>query len=130
MFEKVLYCFITFMLTMLLCASLAEKEFDKKDAQLEEAFNACPESMVCYEPYGATPQAEYVMAGAMVKVDFVDASAMPAGTEAYATWIPDFEENYSICIITVQFPSHVLGDPIMDSLGHELLHCITGKFHP
>ena len=92
--------------------------------------DTCPETMVCYEPYGAPVEAEYVLTGAIVVVNFIDESEMPDGMEAYAEYVADFENNFAWCRITTLFPERMLGDPKMDALGHELLHCITGAFHP
>lgn len=92
--------------------------------------NTCPEDMYCYEPYGAPIAAEYVLDGAIVAIKFVDASEFKNGEEAYAIWEVDYDKNISWCLIKAQFPEQVLGDPRMDALGHELLHCITGNFHP
>lgn len=136
MFEKIAYYLITFLLGILLALHWSKailpdpQEFADVSAQLEEALTMCPENLICYEPYGVPVQAEYVMDGSLVAITFVDESDMPTDTEAYATYYPDFETNMSVCVITAQFPTHILGDPIMDSIGHEFLHCIVGDFHP
>lgn len=104
-----------------------------KDLTLEVAYlqDTCPESLICYEPYGSAVEAEHVMDGSLVTVEFVDADDPKLeGVEAWAEWVISVEHNVSACHITAQFPTHVLGDPIMDSLGHEFLHCIVGSFHP
>lgn len=92
--------------------------------------DVCPESMICYEPYGAPVEAKYFLNGSIILVSFIDAADMPDGVEAYAQYAADFENNLSFCVITAVIPEQVLGDPRMDALGHELLHCITGAFHP
>lgn len=99
--------------------------------QFQEAYNTCPETMYCYEPYGAPVEAEHVMQGAIVQVNFLPAGHQDLhGSEAIATWVVDYDNNVSWCVINTQFPEQVLGDPRMDALGHELLHCIIGEFHP
>lgn len=92
--------------------------------------DTCPESMICYEPYGAPVEPEYILDGSIVLVRFVDASTLPDGLEAYAEYVADFDANISFCVITTVMPQQMLGDPAMDALGHEMLHCLTGAFHP
>ena len=128
---------IAFLLGVLLVGKLLTDELNTAtdtivalNTQLEEALVTCPENSVCYEPYGAAPAAEYVMSGSIVMVQFLDESQMPPDVEAWAEFTPDFDTDISICLIAVQFPTHILGDPIMDSIGHEFLHCIIGNFHP
>lgn len=89
-----------------------------------------PDDLYCYEPYGAPVEAEYVLDGSVVLVRFIDKSDMPDGYDAYAEYIADFDANISLCVITTMMPEQVLGDSRMDALGHELLHCLTGAFHP
>lgn len=100
------------------------------DTAVQEALHTCPPDTFCYEPYGAPIQAEYVLKGTLVLVRWLPASQMPPNTEAYASWKVDFENNMSVCLLTATPPQQVLGDPRMDALGHELLHCLTGNFHP
>lgn len=93
--------------------------------------NACPEHLICYEPYGAPVEAQHILNGSIVQVTFVaDDDERLQGNEAVAAWVVDYESNLSWCAITAQMPEQVLGDPRMDALGHELLHCIAGNFHP
>jgi hypothetical protein len=92
--------------------------------------NECPETMVCFEAYGPPVTPEYILSGSIVLVKFIDQSDMPDGYEAYAEYEVDFANNLSYCLITTSLPEQVLGDSKMDALGHELLHCITGNFHP
>lgn len=124
MFEKVMYAIIVFMSGMLLMNAINEGQ------HVDEVWDTCPETMICYEPYGAPVEAEYVFGGSIVRVDFVDESELPDDAEAIAEYVPNFEKNFSWCKITTLFPERVLGDPRMDALGHELLHCIIGDFHP
>lgn len=92
--------------------------------------NECPETMVCYEAYGPPVEPEYILNGSIVMVNFVAEEDMPDGYEAYAQYSVDFDANLSFCLITTVIPKQTLGDSKMDALGHELLHCITGGFHP
>jgi len=89
-----------------------------------------PSDQVCYEPYGAPVEPEYILAGTVVSVKFVDPSDMPDGYAAYAIYQADLDTNWSVCHIVSMFPQQVLGDERMDALGHELLHCLTGAYHP
>ena len=94
------------------------------------AYYPPPEHLICYEPYGAPVEAEYVLQGTILKVIWTAPEDMPEDTEAYARWVVDWDANASWCVIHAQFPEQVLGDPRMDALGHELLHCLVGDFHP
>ena len=86
--------------------------------------------MICYEPYGAPVEPEYILDGTIVLVRFVDSYTLPDGMAAYAEYVADFDANASFCVITTTLPEQTLGDPAMDALGHEFLHCLTGSFHP
>lgn len=101
---------------------------------LEELVGECPEGNICYEAYGTGVEPEYVLQGAIVKVDFVTEEEMIvlAGPEmdGYAEYVLPVEGGtISLCKLTVMMPERVLGDPQMDTIGHEFLHCIVGDFH-
>lgn len=91
--------------------------------------DTCPEQYVCYEPYGEPVSPEYILKGAIVNVRFVDADSLDVDGYAEYELDPD-GRPFSWCVITAPMPTQVLGDPAMDTLGHELLHCVTGDFHP
>ena len=110
--------------------SVLRDEIDKLEVELVEAYDACPEDTYCYKPYGAPIEAEYVMTGSLVIIRWTPEDQMPDGVEAFAEWEVDYENNFSACVITATPPQQVLGDPRMDALGHELLHCLIGNFHP
>jgi len=80
----------------------------------------------CYVPYGVGVHPEFVAGTSLVKVNWIEGER---GMEAQASYMYDEETNSTICVITVRMPDQVIGDPDMDSLGHELLHCLTGDFH-
>jgi len=84
------------------------------------------EEEFCYAPYGGPVEPEFQAETTLVTVKWIKAER---GMEAYASWLYDSETNATICVITARMPDQVLGDPDMDSLGHELLHCLTGDFH-
>ena len=95
-----------------------------------QVVDTCPESMVCYEPYGAPVEPQFILDGTIIKIVFIAAEDMPDDIEANAMYSVDFDANISWCVITTTMPQQVLGDPLMDALGHEVLHCLTGDYHP
>ena len=82
---------------------------------------------VCYEPYGQEVEPEYIINRTDVEIRWVTPADLPRNVEAQATYT--LHGNWSSCLIEAQLPEHILGDPKMDALGHELLHCLTGNFH-
>lgn len=80
----------------------------------------------CYVPYGTGVHPEFVAGTSLVKVNWVEGER---GMAAFASYMYDEETNSTICLITARMPDQVIGDPEMDSLGHEFLHCLTGDFH-
>ena len=73
MFERIARYLISFMLGMLLVGYPLTHQLEEAtdtivtlDTQLGVALFTCPETMVCYEPYGAAPAAQYVMDASMV----------------------------------------------------------------
>ena len=81
----------------------------------------------CYDPYGSPVTPEFVVEWSFIKFNWVEGER---GMEAYASYAYDEETNSTVCLITARMPDEVIGDPEMDSLGHEVLHCVTGDFHP
>jgi len=84
---------------------------------------------VCYEPYGDSVDFEFEAEQALVKISWVDPGDLEDGVEAESSYYYDEETNTTICLILAPRPVFVLGDPLMDALGHELLHCLAGEFH-
>ena len=80
----------------------------------------------CYVPYGTGVHPEFIAGTSLIKMNWVEGER---GMVAYASYLYDEETNSTICLITARMPDQVIGDPEMDSLGHELLHCMTGEFH-
>lgn len=80
----------------------------------------------CYAPYGVDVEAEFVADLSLVTIKWVEGEK---GMEAWASYLYDEETNSTICVITARMPDKIIGDPEMDSLGHEFLHCVTGDFH-
>lgn len=80
----------------------------------------------CYTPYGVDVHPEFIADGGLVKMNWVEGER---GMKAWASYMYDEETNQVICLITARMPEQVIGDPDMDSLGHEFLHCMTGDFH-
>lgn len=81
---------------------------------------------VCYESYGAPVTPEYLADWAFVTFNWIEGEP---GMEAHASYVYDEETNSVICVVTARMPDRVLGDPEMDSIGHEIMHCVTGDFH-
>jgi len=81
----------------------------------------------CYEPYGAPVTPEFVADWAFVTFNWVEGER---GMEAFASYAYDQETNSVICLVTARMPDQVIGDPDMDAIGHEIMHCVTGDFHP
>ena len=88
--------------------------------------SAWAEEEYCYVPYGVGVHPEFVAGISLVTMKWVDG---PKGMEAWASYMYDEETNSTICVITARMPDQIIGDPEMDSLGHEFLHCVTGDFH-
>jgi len=80
----------------------------------------------CYEPYGTIVQPEYIATRTVIEVVWL---LGPRGDTAESSWHYDEETGVSVCKIWVRLPEQILGDPDMDALGHEVLHCLTGNFH-
>lgn len=40
------------------------------------------------------------------------------------------KKNHAFCEIWLPKPKRVWGDALMESLGHEVFHCLAGEFHP
>jgi len=51
------------------------------------------------------------------------------GGDAFAEWVVR-DDGIADCTLWIHMPQQVLGDPDMDGIGHELLHCLAGNFHP
>jgi hypothetical protein len=51
------------------------------------------------------------------------------GGDNYAQWVVG-DDGTADCTLWINMPEQILGDPDMDGMGHELLHCLTGDFHP
>ena len=81
----------------------------------------------CYDPYGVSVTPEFVADWAFVTFNWVEGER---GMEALASYVYDEDTNSTICVVTARMPDQVIGDPDMDAIGHEIMHCITGDFHP
>jgi hypothetical protein len=93
--------------------------------------DTCPENQICYVQHGDVVTPEYILQGAVVHVRWVDQSELPDGIDGFAEYELDPDGRpMSWCRITVPLPTQVLGDPVMDTIGHEFMHCVTGDFHP
>ena len=81
----------------------------------------------CYEPYGTEVQGEFKAKQALVIVNYLE---QPRGETVESTWLFDDTIDTSLCEVWIRIPDQILGDPDMDGIGHEFLHCIFGDFHP
>lgn len=84
------------------------------------------EGMYCYMPYGQPVIAEHYVDSTLVTIHWLD---QERGDVAWSEWVVDEEQSLSTCDIWAKRPMQPLGDPDMDALGHELLHCLIGDFH-
>lgn len=80
----------------------------------------------CYAPYGTDVEPEFEAKQALIQIHWLSGER---GEEAESSYYYDEETSTTICVIWVHRPEQVLGDPDMDALGHELLHCLIGDFH-
>ncbi len=85
------------------------------------------ETRYCYEPYGTAVIPEHIATQALIQIRWEDTER--AG-DANSSWLYDEETKTGVCVIWVRMPEQILGDPDMDALGHEVLHCLIGDFHP
>ena len=86
---------------------------------------------VCYEPYGAPVKPEFKAKHVIVTITWVDGpinwnGEAVAGLSQYSY---DEGSDTSICRVWIPMPERVLGDDRMDTIGHEILHCVVGAFH-
>lgn len=81
----------------------------------------------CYAPYGSDVQPEYQVGHTLIRINWLDQTR---GNTVESEWIYDEATNMSLCEVWIRIPEQILGDPDMDSLGHEFLHCLVGGFHP
>ena len=88
-------------------------------------------NQVCYEATGEFVKPEFQAQSTMIRVHWITGTVNVDGTEAvgYSKYLYDPELNASVCEIFVPMPKRVVGDDRMDTLGHELLHCLAGQFH-
>lgn len=86
---------------------------------------------VCYQTSGESVKPEYRAEGTSLRVNWVQGTVMYEGEEAVglSVWVYDDDTNTSVCEIWVPMPEQVMGDDDMDTVGHELLHCLAGEFH-
>ena len=81
----------------------------------------------CYVPYPSPVTLEFKAARVLVEIEYLDTGR---GELVESSWYYDDETNTTICKIWIRVPDDVIGDPDMDGLGHEFLHCMIGNFHP
>ena len=87
---------------------------------------------VCYNAYGGPVQPEFQAESTTVQVNYVKGSFEFEGDEVVGVAIYAYDDvtNSSACEIFIPIPKQVYGDDAMDTIGHELLHCLIGEFHP
>jgi hypothetical protein len=89
-------------------------------------------SEVCYEAHGQLVSPEFQADTAIIKVTWVTGPIDYNGEKVVGLTLytePDPDTNTTICKLWIPMPTHVLGDDKMDTMGHELLHCLVGGFH-
>lgn len=97
---------------------------------------------ICYENQGVIVQPTREMTNLLISVNWFDTldelesvlerrtGEDQTGTEGYSECETYAERDIGWCEIWVVRPTYVLGDPNMDSLGHEVLHGLMGDYHP
>ncbi len=80
----------------------------------------------CYTPYPSPVTQEFKAARVLVEIEYLDTGR---GELVESSWYYDEETDTTICKIWIRIPDDVIGDPDMDGLGHEFLHCMIGNFH-
>ncbi len=81
----------------------------------------------CYVPYPSPVTLEFKAARVLVEIEYLD---IGRGELVESSWYYDEETDTTICKVWIRIPDDVIGDPDMDGLGHEFLHCMIGNFHP
>ena len=86
---------------------------------------------VCYEPYGSNVEPQFLAQYAFVKIHYItdDLNIDGEPADGAAIFAYDPATGISGCEVWIPVPMQVLGDPEMDTIGHEFLHCIAGYFH-
>ena len=86
---------------------------------------------VCYNATGEYVRPEHKAIGALIRVNWIDGYVMNDGERVagMARYMYDDELNQSVCEVWIPMPKRVLGDDRMDTVGHEVLHCLAGAFH-
>lgn len=97
---------------------------------LSSSFEAKSEQLeYCYAPYGAPVIAEHYVDYVVLRVTWEGEQGGPGWAE-WEIWIDEDDEEFTECTVHTPRPLQPLGDPDMDTLGHEVLHCLIGSFHP
>ena len=86
-------------------------------------------SEYCYDPYGQDVEAEHAVNYVYLRVIWNDNGRGGDAWSEWEIWEDENGEIFSECTVSVPPPQQILGDPDMDALGHEVLHCIIGNFH-
>ena len=113
-----------FLLTSLLYGGTVRGEELYVEAWVDEVADV---EEYCYTPYPSPVTQEFKAARVLVEIEYLDTGR---GELVESSWYYDEETNTTICKIWIRVPDDVIGDPDMDGLGHEFLHCMIGNFHP
>jgi len=81
----------------------------------------------CYAPYSTKVQPERMSTRAVVEVRWFHDGLR--GGDAFSDWTVR-SDGTADCVLWIHMPQQILGDPDMDGIGHEFLHCVAGDFHP
>ena len=86
---------------------------------------------VCYHSSGEAVKPEFRADSTVIRVHWIKGTIHYEGEEVVglAKYLYDDDLNASICEIFIPMPQQVVGDADMDTIGHEMLHCLTGAFH-
>lgn len=98
--------------------AMAEEEHEELEYDVKE---------YCFEPYGTEVRPERMSTKFKGTVNWYHDG--PRGGNVYASW--DIEDDGTVdCELWLIMPRQIMGDPDMDGIGHEFLHCVAGDFHP
>ncbi len=83
----------------------------------------------CYEGAEELVKPEYMIGNLLITMHWLPADQDDPEADGWSECLTDLENNIAWCDVYVTLPTHVLGDPHMDALGHEIMHGLTGDFH-
>lgn len=88
-----------------------------------------PLADACYWNKGEQVSPEFNGTTTIVEIHWTSESELrKQGVSGYSNY-QFIDASTTACAIYAPIPTHVYGDHKMDTLGHELLHCLIGSYH-